>query len=61
MESVFEALDVGIELVDVILQAFNLVLLLGNVLATLFLVTVNKLHEVISQSFILHVAGVGEG
>jgi len=61
LESAFEALDVGIELADVILQAFNPALLLGNALATLFLMTVNKLHEVISQSFILHVAGVGEG
>jgi len=51
----------GIEFVDMILQALNPSLLLSNTQAALFLATVDKLCNFIGQPFVLHEAGVREG
>jgi len=61
LESTLETLNVSIELVDVILQAFDPALLLGNMLATFLLAVVNEFCKVVSQPFILHVPGFGKG
>ena len=49
-----------IEFVDVVLEPLDPALLLGNALATFFFTAADQLCEVISQSLILLVAGVGE-
>jgi len=54
-------LDVGIEFVNMVLEPLDPALLLGNALATFLFTAADQLHEVISQSLILLVAGVGEG
>jgi len=52
---------VGVKFADMVLEPFNPVLLLGNTLATLLFTATDQFHKVISQSFILFVACVGEG
>jgi len=54
-------LDVSIQLSDVVLQSFNPALLLGEVLPTFLLVTIDEFCNLVSQSLILHVTDVGEG
>ena len=61
LEGTLSGFNVSIELADMILQALNPSLLLGDAQVTLFLVAVDKLHNFISQSLVLHEAGVGEG
>jgi len=58
---VFEALDVGIEFADVVLEPLDPALLLGNALTTFPLAVVNKLCKVIGQLLVFLVASVGKG
>jgi len=52
---------VGIKFVDVVLEALDPAVLLGNPLAIFFFTLVNKFCKVISQPFVLLIADVGEG
>ena len=61
LKGAFETFDVGVELADVVLKSFDPALLLSNTLATFLLAIVDKFHNVMGQSFVLHVVDVGEG
>ena len=61
LKSVSGTFDVGVELADVILQSFDPTLLLGKMLTTFLLAAVDKLSNLVSQPFILHITDVGEG
>jgi len=61
LEGVLGFLNVGIELVDVVLEPLNPALLLGNALTTFFFTAADQLCEVISQPLVLLVTRVGEG
>ena len=61
LEGTLGIFDVGIKFADMILEPLDPALLLGNALATFLFMATDQFHEVISQSFILFVACVGEG
>ena len=61
LKSVSGTFDVGVELTDVILQSFDPMLLLGEMLMTFLLTAVDELGNLVSQPFILHITDVGEG
>src|SRR5712671_5664938 len=59
--SVSGHLDMGIQFLDMVLQPFNPVFLLGETLPTFFLAAIDEFCNLVSQSFILQVTDVGEG
>ena len=61
LEGALEAFDVGVEFTDMVLKPLDPSLLLGNTLVAFLLAIVDKLCNVVGQSFILHVVDVGEG
>jgi len=61
LEGALGIFNVGVKFADVVLEPLNPALLLGNTLATFLFTATDQFHEVISQSFILFVACVGEG
>jgi len=60
LEGMLGFLNVGVEFTNMVLEPLDPALLLGNALATFFFMAADQLCEVISQSLILLVAGVGE-
>ena len=61
LKSTLEALDVGVELSDVVLESFDPAFLLSEALATFFLTVADKLRKFVRQSLVLHVVDVGKG
>jgi len=61
MKGAFEAFDVVIEFVDMVLKSFDPALLLGKTLVAFFLAVVDKFCNIVGQSLVLHVVDVGEG
>ena len=60
LEGAFEALDVGVELTDVVLKPFDPTLLLSKALTTFFLAVVDKFRNVVGQPLVFHVVDIGE-
>jgi len=52
---------VGVKLVDVVLEAFDPMLLLGVVCSSFFFAIVDEFCDFISQPFIFHKGGIREG
>jgi len=61
LKGAFEAFDVGVKFVDVVLKSFDPAFLLSKTLATFFLAIVDKFRNVVGQSFVFQVADVGKG
>jgi len=61
LKSAFEALNVGVEFADVILESLDPAFLLGHVLAAFLFPLANKLRNIMGQPLVLHVVDVGEG
>jgi len=61
LKSTFEALDMSVELADVVLESFDPTLLLSKALTTFFLAVVDEFRNIVGQPFVLHVVDVGEG
>jgi len=60
LKSAFEAVNVGIELTDVVLKPLNPALLLGKTLAAFFFVVADKFRNIVGQSLVLHVVDIGK-